>query len=271
MKKDKSIPTVNLDPLSYVAIPLKILSKDKQSLGTCTGFLYELNNEYFLITNWHNFTAKNPQTKKMITKEYVLPWKVEIPFQTQKKPFIKWKRYIFDILDEDTNPLWLVHPKQKELIDVVALRLVIPKDTIPRPINKCKFEKFSPMIADDVFILGFPYDFKGGGNFPTWKHGTIATEPDINMFSLPQILVDTATREGMSGSPVILRRTGIHGLVDNKPIDTTVIGEVQNFIGIYSGRYHGNNEKDAQFGIIWKHEVIEEILNGDTIDSIQCC
>jgi len=266
MLTTRNILSVKLDPLSYVAIPLKILAKNGDILGICTGFLYEYKKSYYLITNWHNFTARNPQTNKPINGNFILPWQVEIPFHKQKTPCISWERHRFDLIDQSTTPLWLTHPKHKQKVDVVALKLKIPDGMITHPINKYKFDNYPPRVADNVFILGFPYDFKGGGNFPTWKHATIATEPDIDMFSLPQILVDTASRTGMSGSPVIFRRTGIHGLIDNKIVDDSIIGEAQNFLGIYSGRYTGEKQEDAQFGIIWKEKVIKEIIEEDRLD-----
>jgi hypothetical protein len=61
----------------------------------------------------------------------------------------------------------------------------------------------------DVFVLGYPFG-PGKTGLPVWKRGSIASEPDL----VPQVenylLVDTASRPGMSGSPVILRTYGTH-------------------------------------------------------------
>jgi hypothetical protein len=54
----------------------------------------------------------------------------------------------------------------------------------------------------DVFVLGFPRGMSGGAEFPIWKRGSIASEPNFDIDNLPKILIDTATREGMSGAPV---------------------------------------------------------------------
>lgn len=65
-------------------------------------------------------------------------------------------------------------------------------------------------VATDVFVLGYPKGISGGGEFPIWKRASIATEPDIQLGTLPKMLVDTATREGMLGAPVIaVARRGV--------------------------------------------------------------
>jgi hypothetical protein len=51
-------------------------------------------------------------------------------------------------------------------------------------------------------------------------------------------------------------------------INDSIIGEIQNFVGIYSGRYTGDTQFDAQLGIVWKKSVIDEIIDGDMIDEI---
>jgi hypothetical protein len=263
-----NVKTVSLDRMSYVAIPLSILSETGQCVAQCTGFTYWRNERYYLITNWHCFTGKHPDTSKPLNRDgFVLPSKVELPLQATKEPKISWKRMTFELIDDATNPKWFVHPRLKNGIDVVALDIGNPEGIFMHPINQQDFEDFNLLVADDVYILGFPYGVKGGGNFPIWKRASIATEPDIDYDHKPQILVDTASREGMSGSPVIFRRDGIHGLVDTMLSDDSIIGEIQNFVGIYSGRYKGETELDAQLGIVWKKSVIDEIIDGKIVDS----
>lgn len=263
------IRSARLDRLSYVSIPLKILSIDDTTLAECTGFIYEKNSEHFLITNWHNFTGKNNVTKSYLhTEGFVLPTKVQIPFHKSKTPHITWERTNYEIIDGLSNPKWLVHPTFKEEVDVVALKIVVPDGIILHPINHEDFNSFNPVVSDDVFILGFPYSIRGGGNFPIWKRATIASEPDLDLEYKPKLLVDTASRRGMSGSPVIFRRDGIHGLVDGTPTNDTVIGEIQNFVGVYSGHHEGETAFEAQLGVVWKRRVIDEIIDGNNLDIV---
>ena len=62
-------------------------------------------------------------------------------------------------------------------------------------------------VGSEVFVLGFPRGLRTQSNFPIWKRGTIATEPAIPRDDgAPLILIDAATRKGMSGSPVCVFR-----------------------------------------------------------------
>jgi len=71
----------------------------------------------------------------------------------------------------------------------------------------------------------------------------------------------------MSGAPVLFRRVGFHNKSGNKLNANTIIGEIRNFVGVYSGRVTGDNDFDAQLGIVWKKEVIEEIIKGGVKDT----
>lgn len=266
MKKPKK---VDINQLSYTSIPITLYFKEtQQKLASATGFIYERRKKFYLITNWHNVTGLNPITKEQIGQRGGIPDVVVLTLQIQKEPFIKWAHFPISLYDEDKNADWLVHPEHKESVDVVAIELEFEDDFkgLLKPINKIRFDEFKLEISDDVFILGFPYELKGGGHFPIWKRGSVATEPDINYEGLPKMFVDTASRPGMSGSPVIFRRTGIHGTVNGEVKDDSIIGTIQNFVGIYSGRVLGKTELEAQLGIVWKEEVIDEIIDGNTKD-----
>ena len=128
---------------------------------------------------------------------------------------------------------------------------------------------FEPYVGDDVFVLGYPRGFDGGHELAIWKRGSIASQPNVDLEKLPKILVDTATREGMSGAPVIARRRGliIPRGVQGTPGQFTgleLIGQADTFLGVYSGRI-GDDELGVQLGIVWKARVLEEIIVGQRI------
>lgn len=256
----------NIDPLSYTTIPIS-MHFGETKLANGTAFVYEFKKKYYLITNWHNVTGINPITKKPIGNNAGIPDAIEFYLLIQKEPFLKWGKFKLHLYEEN-KAKWFTHPTHKENVDVVAIELEIPNDFIGiiQPINNIKFDALKLEIADDIFILGYPYSFNGGGKFPIWKRGSVATEPDIDYENLPKIFVDTASKSGMSGSPVIFRRDGIHGAINNILTADTILGEIQGFVGIYSGRITGDSDLDAQLGIVWKAEVIEEIIKGNMKD-----
>ena len=102
----------------------------------------------------------------------------------------------------------------------------------------------------DVFVLEYPFGADPPG-FPVWKRGSIASEPHLTRPGPGYMLVDTASRPGMSGAPVIPRSWS---------------NSLTRFIGVYSGRLHTKDPSDAQIGMVWPAEDIEEIIGGAKLD-----
>lgn len=254
--------------LSFTSIPIAMyFSETKQKLASATGFIYKRNQKLYLITNWHNVVGKNPLTGEYLSKHCGIPDVIVLTLLKSKPPKIEWENYPLNLYDESKNSDWLIHPLHGEKIDVVAIELEFDENFggVFKPLNNIHFDDYKAEIADDIFILGFPFELSGGGYFPIWKRGSIASEPDIDYDGLPKLLVDTASRKGMSGSPVIYRRTGIHGTEKGEFTEDTSIGTIQGFVGVYSGRI-GISELDAQLGIVWKKEVIDQIIDGERKD-----
>lgn len=265
MKKPKEIFP---DLLSFTSIPITMyFNETKQKLASATGFIYKRKGKLYLITNWHNVTGKNPDTKKQICQHGGVPDIISLTLLKSQIPKIDWQNYTINLYDNKKKADWLVHPLHKEKVDVVAIELEIDDsfDGIFKPINDIHFDNFKIEVSDNVYILGFPFELNGGGYFPIWKRASIASEPDIDYGGLPKLFVDTASRKGMSGSPVIFRRMGLHGGENGKLIPKSIMGEIQGFVGVYSGRI-GKTEIDAQLGIVWKKDVIDEIIDGNTKD-----
>jgi hypothetical protein len=132
------------------------------------------------------------------------------------------------------------------------------------PVNSLASSNLRLQIGMDVFILGYPFGAPPPG-FPVWKRGSIASEPELTQLTTDYMLVDTASRAGMSGSPVIRRSWGTHLLDNGTKVDD---GQTATrFVGIYSGRLHTALRIDAQLGIVWPRRIIEEIIAGGRRDN----
>ena len=118
-------------------------------------------------------------------------------------------------------------------------------------------------IGMDVFVLGYPFG-TGKTGLPIWKRGSIASEPDLVPHVESYLLVDTASRPGMSGSPVILRTYFMH--VTQRNVITVTSGPANKFIGVYSGRLHTQDSLEAQIGMVWAGTYIDEIIDGGLRD-----
>ena len=230
-------------------------------MATATGFYYQIDDSLWLITNWHNVTGFDPDTQKRIPDIPASPTGIGIPIILKTERGIEWKWHKLQLYTKE-KPNWLVHPKYKTRVDVIAIHALknVSENNIIS-INTVKWDDIKPIVADNVYVLGFPYGLRAGGNFPIWKRATIASEPDIDYAELPQFIIDSTTRKGMSGAPVIMRRQGIHNLNNGEIIHDTLIGEVQNFIGIYSGRFYADEKEETQLGRVWKADIIQEIID----------
>lgn len=129
-------------------------------------------------------------------------------------------------------------------------------------------------VDQHLSILGYPFNPIG---LPIWKQATLATEPDLARNGRYSMLVDTLSRPGMSGAPVI-HRAMHEAEVETIPLDPANPGEgmdceiqdfrfpVFRFIGVYSGRLHTHSPEDIRLGIVWPRHHVMEIIAGQQFD-----
>jgi hypothetical protein len=115
----------------------------------------------------------------------------------------------------------------------------------------------------DVFILGYPFKIRLPA-YPVWKRGSIASEPNLVRLTTDYMLVDTASRPGMSGAPVIRRSWTNHML--EVGVLAVMDTPLTKFIGVYSGRLPTDHSHEAQIGLVWDSSFIDEIIVGTTKD-----
>lgn len=272
---------------AFSRIPLflrMVFGETRYEMAIGTGFVYEHENFYYLITNGHCVTGINPETNVRISDHAGFPSLIQARLKikvdssrlseeakvTDSSFVMTHPNRVNLPLYEDEEyiqPNWYVHPEFGYKVDVVAIPM-ISKDKLPNHIVLYPVNKFTELdnnhqieVPDDVYILGYPFGITDPSEFPIWKRGSIATEPFIPYEGLPRMLVDTATREGMSGSPVIMMRSGIHNMYEGVESSETTFGTIFGFVGIYSGRIGKQTKSDVQLGIVWHKQVIEEILS----------
>ena len=242
-----------IDQLSVTTLYLE-LSVNNNSLSTATGFIVEHSNRHYLITNWHVLSGRNPETNQPMSPTAGIPDQVKIIHHNKNK-LGTWVIGVEELIDSEGNQLWLEHPN-KNLVDVAALPLSnIPEEAIIYPLDvSLAGTDIKAMPAMSVSILGFPFGFTSHGAYPIWKTGHIASDPDLDINGNPYFYIDATTREGMSGSPVLLRAFG--GYNTKSGNYNMVTGAVNLFMGVYSGRLNDT----AEIGKVWKPRVIHEIL-----------
>jgi hypothetical protein len=242
-------------------------------LAVGTAFLYRHNDKIYLITNWHNVTGREPVSHKTKHSQCAVPDELVIAFPKEQiaddgRNAVRWTHHRMPLYeDSDHNiPVWFEHPVHADKIDVVAIPIEGVEEIASKVANDPKVagDKIAIFPGFDVFVLGYPRGISGGGRFPIWKRGSIATEPDFDIGGLPMLLIDTATREGMSGAPVFIFANGTW-FADNTPgLEGMTFGVGKQFLGVYSGRL-GDDVFQAQLGVVWKEQAIIEVIEGGKI------
>jgi hypothetical protein len=167
---------------------------------------------------------------------------------------------------ESSESLWLEHPNFGQRVDVAAIDVTefVQEYQIAHA-NALESDAILDVVASqEVFVIGFPFGLIANAPAPIWKRGSLALDPSFDADGLPKMLIDTATREGMSGSVVLARHIVVgrdYLKKDGTRSATVLYGKHDSVIGVYSGRHYPHLEK-AQLGIVWKRRVIDETILG---------
>ena len=249
------MPTI--DQYSLVPLPLSLLANDHE-IATATGFFYERDGETYIVTNWHVLSARNPYTGQPNNKHAAVPDKVHVKLHLRDRPGHFHGAHI-ELSNQSGEAAWFQHP-QGQAIDVAVLKIskFPARVAVYAAVRPDEMPNLAFYIGVDVFVLGYPLGITFQGILPVWKRATITSEPELPADDLPQFLVDTSTRQGMSGAPVIVRTSGYAPRDDG----TTGLGQGTfiRFIGVYSGRYGAEDELAAQLGRVWHKSVIDEVI-----------
>lgn len=234
-------------------------SEPAQLGGIGTATFYESNGKPVLVTNWHNVTGVRADNFKPLHSKGLLPNIVRIHYKqwADLAKTVLRSAYVDLPLYKENQPVWLEHP-QRSAVDVVVIPLdgASFHDFANRCVNTIDQESgLDVYVGMDCFLLGFPEGLIGPANTPIWKRGSIAREP----YQSVPYLVDSVTRKGMSGAPVIAQHSGFFGQSGDRLSGNEIIGTVERFVGIYSGRL-GDDALGFQLGVAWRAGVIKEIL-----------
>ena len=237
--------------------------------GFGTGFLWSNENSVFLVTNWHVATGLNPQTKRELSEDAFAPTHIDVYYRHLAKIGENGAHAVAFpckqiALYKEGKPVWLEHAEFEDC-DVVLIPLEIDNwRDCTLPINSGEpLPAITPRAADHCFVIGYPKGLRGAYDSPIWKGATVATEPDMFYEDRPMFLIDTATRKGMSGSPVLLEvnTTTFRDLGPSASGGANrVFSTERKLIGVYSGRI-GSEADGFQLGMVWRSSLLGEIAN----------
>jgi hypothetical protein len=248
--------------------------------GTGTAFFYRLDGQLYLITARHCFSPRSWETGQWIRgSHHVEPTHLAIWIR-KRPPGGKWDisepapaaRFLCPLLDTDGRPIWFEHPLAGPGMDVAVYLM---PDFITDD-DSLLIDAYTPAttggndvrnvatVAQDVFVVGYPYGLESGFQMPLWIRGTIASEPSMYyphqgpdgvVRELPVLIVDARTREGQSGSPAILYRQPLTPVYTNDGQIRMTQASSSRLLGVYSGR----TSAQSDLGFVWRIEQVDVI------------
>lgn len=227
------------------------------ALGGATGFILEEGGVPFLMTNFHVLSGRHPVTGAQLGA--AVPDRLLIAMPRRGVPNgvqFSWRPVVQRLLDDDGRPLWAEHPRLGPAFDVVALPLSLPSDATYVSYSADPGPDLAVLPASEVVVIGFPEGVSGPGITPIWKAGTVASEISLRDPEHADFFwIDSNTRRGMSGAPVVARRFGtslaatggvsVHG------------GVADRVLGVYAGRAY--DALDMTLGRVWRWEPVVEV------------
>jgi hypothetical protein len=250
---------VKIDPFSQTPLLVKMQFGETE-LAIGTAFFYRRNEKLYLVSNWHNLSGRHPETKQPLAAHGGVPDRISC-YACLNEPNIKRDWLELQLVAYD-QALWFQHPVHGSNVDVGVLPVKLDERFRAFALNELPMAKMALRVSGELFVLGYPFGIMSKHGLPIWKRASIASEPGT---SDPSFFVDTATRSGMSGSPVIFRYKGFYKNNPESPeiSDDDWFGEGDMFAGVYSGRL-GASAIEAQLGMVWKAHLIDEIIDGKT-------
>jgi hypothetical protein len=252
---------IEVNPFSAASFFIEMMFNE-ENIACGTAFYFLLQGNTYLVSNWHNFSGRHPESHQPLHSQLAIPNRIRVHGHDVDNLGVS-AISTYELSDSDGACLWYQHPRLGSSIDVGVLPIPNNRDAntfdILAAVNEVDpFDDWRLEIGEQLFVLGFPFGISDTYRFPIWKSASLASEPAIDQENLPLLYVDTATSPGMSGSPVIKYQRRAVSIFDKDRHSRFHAA----FIGIYSGRIVPKNQIEAQLGRVWKADCIEEIIRG---------
>ncbi|MGI3165716.1 hypothetical protein [Pseudooceanicola sp. 200-1SW] len=251
-----------------------VLFRDQIRLGVATGFFLKVDGAWNLVTNWHVFSGCRPDTGQPRHSNGAVPNKCIFFRSGLSDEKITWAPETLDLGDALTDTAnWFQHPARGQSVDVASFP--ISGEQVGKSKDLLEADAHDPdMFVDvggEVFLPGYPQGLTGGGRFPLWKRASLATSLEWGVGIEDRFFVDTASREGMSGSPCLAISNWQHYRMDRDTLKVSVIRSPMSWrlLGIYSGRLNAQDDFGAQVGIVWRDTLIFDVIRGGVHGSVK--
>lgn len=284
-------------PLSYTTTNIDIFYNDIE-LSSASGFVMQYGQEYALVTNLHVLSGKNPINGNVLASTGAIPNRISFHValstieKTQKGEVetLHFRPCEVDLF-RDGKPVWIDSKESNNQNDFCIIKLADfigelkqegasiravqgGKVTLKKGrelqsgiVRPEDVSHFYPTIGSDVYILGYPRGITHSGVFPIWKKASIASEPLTTVMSggvahSEIVYVDSLTRHGMSGSPVIRLPTIGETFQTEDGVVVEATDPTPLLLGVYAGRDGVTSEEyELALGRVWKAYAIENLFH----------
>lgn len=275
----------------------------KTQLSIGSGVIYKHGSKFFIVTAWHNLAGRHTETLKPLSKKLAIPDNVVVTLAVNMPSYGMVTRHSITIpLIDDEKSLFYIHPNNWPRVDVAVIPFD-PHETFlsevylstgeHREMPFCPIMELHPDgtseicpiqnylvpssdviakwfdsvdVTEELFIPGYPHNVKDFYVQPVWKRATIASSVQQGWNKESKFLIDSASKSGMSGSPVLFYNP--NGRVQIRGSTYQFNQEVAILAGIYVGRLGVKGEDDPQIGTVWKKSVIDEIIEAMSFEQL---
>lgn len=259
--------------LTYSITKLEMLCGDLQ-IGVATGFFLKKASDWFLVTNWHVLSGRNPENGQPRHIRGAVPDRCRFYTSVREGLQLGWApsiRFLGDAMNDSAT--WYQHPSQGQNADIAVLPIEpeqagIAKDLLDQSGHD---QDMFIDLGENLFIPGYPLGFAASGHMPIWKRASLASSLEVGHGMDRFFYIDTATREGMSGSPCLALSNWRHYSLDRVTNQMRIVERPLSWrlLGVYSGRRNPSDNFEAQIGIVWRENLVYETIAGVTRASVR--
>jgi len=243
---------------------IELLCND-HPLGKATGFFLKYQSNWFLVTNWHVFSGRDPESGQPKDKSCAVPDACRFYFASFQKESLTFNPVIRSLGDaSNLEATWFQHPIGGQYFDVAVLPIEANEVGLAKDLFDSNGHDPDMLIdlGDNLFLPGYPLGLSAGGLLPIWKRASLASSWEFGQGINRLFYVDTATREGMSGAPCLAISNWRHYSLDRATNKVSVVERPLSWrlLGVYSGRFNPSDSFEAQIGIVWRENLITETI-----------
>lgn len=249
---------IALDPFAFAVVRLHVYAGEFE-LETGTAFFIRGVRDgvsgHALVTNWHVLSGRNPLAPGMIRHPSGgLPDNIRFTLHhaTEDPLDVRLEEVRLDLYSNTDEALWCEHRNAGHRLDVGVIDLrdqLLGKFHVLGVNQLAEANDMAVQLGAEGFVIGYPHGFSPFANTPIWKRASIASDPHLGLEGdNDRVVIDSTTRPGMSGSPVVLR-AATHYVSEGGAL--ILAPGATRWIGVYASRptfstTEGGQEREVQ-------------------------